>query len=85
MSKTAEEMFKSLGYECRHIKQCIYYTKVDSFGIRGMTIVFNLCKKTYYCSCGMGIRIPNEEEDEAIQKQCKELNWKRKKVKIYES
>lgn len=69
---TAKEMFKKLGYECRYFKQWIYYTKIGST----MTIEFNLKKKDYRCVCGMGFKVPSEEEKEAIQKQIEELGWK---------
>ena len=69
--KTAEEMFKELGYECRYFKRYIYYTKIGST----MTIVFNLKKKDWHCVCGMAFKNPNKEEEKAIQKQREELGW----------
>lgn len=72
----AREMFKELGYECKHIKQCIYYRKIDYSFMRVVAeIKFNLKKRIYYCNCGMAIRIPNKKEKEAIQRQCEELGW----------
>lgn len=67
----AEEMFSKLGYECRYFKQYIYYTKVGS----NMIIEFDLKTKTCYCSCGMAIKIPDENVKKAIQKQKEELGW----------
>ena len=74
---TAEEMFKELGYECRYFKRYIYYTKIGS----NMTIEFNLKKKDYHCVCGMGFKVPSEEEKKAIQKQMEELGWLEKETK----
>ena len=72
----AEQMFEELGYECKHIKQCIYYTKIDYSFMRIISqITFNLKKRSYYCDCGMAIRITNKKEKEAINQQCKELGW----------
>lgn len=74
--KSAEEMFKELGYECKYIKQCIYYRKIDYSLMRIVAeITFDLKKQIYYCDCGMAIRIPNKKEQKAINKQCKELGW----------
>ena len=67
----AELMFEKLGYECRHIKQCIYYTKIGS----NMIIEFNLKEKDWHCVCGMAFKNPNKEEEKAIQKQKEELGW----------
>ena len=72
----AEEMFKELGYRCRYFKQWIYYTKIEST----MTIEFNLKKKDYHCVCGMGFKVPSEEEKKAIQQQKKELGWLEKEI-----
>lgn len=72
----AEEMFKELGYECRYFKRCIYYTKTNPLTGLAITIEFNLKKKDYHCICGMGFKVPSEEEKKAIQKQIEELGWK---------
>lgn len=74
--KSAEEMFKELGYECKYIKQCIYYRKIDYSLMRIVAeITFDLKKQIYYCDCGMAIRIPNKKEQKAINKQREELGW----------
>lgn len=74
--KSAEEMFKELGYECKYIKQCIYYRKIDCSLMRIVAeITFDLKKQIHYCNCGMAIRIPNKKEQKAIQQQLKELGW----------
>ena len=72
----AREMFEALGYECKHIKQCIYYRKIDYSFMRVVAeITFDLKKRTYHCVCGMAFRNPNKEEERAIQKQKEELGW----------
>lgn len=45
-----------------------------------MTIEFNLKKKDYHCVCGMGFKVPSEEEKKAIQQQKKELGWLEKEI-----
>lgn len=70
---TAQEMFKELGYEYKHYKQRISYSKTV---YRTTTlIVFDLKTKQAYCECGMGLRSFNSEESKAINKQCEELGW----------
>ena len=72
----ARKMFEELGYECKYIKQCIYYRKIDYSLMRIVAeITFDLKKQIYYCDCGMAIRIPNKEERKAIKRQCEELGW----------
>lgn len=70
---TAREMFEALGYEYKHYKQRISYSKTV---YRTTTlIVFDLKTKQAYCECGMGIRAFNSEESKAVQQQKKELGW----------
>ena len=69
----AKEMFKSLGYECKHYNQRISYAKTV---YRTTTlIIFDLKTKQAYCECGMGLRAFNPEESKAVQQQMKELGW----------
>lgn len=70
---TAREMFEVLGYEYKHYKQRISYSKTV---YRTTTlIVFDLKTKQAYCECGMGLRAFNSEESKAVQQQKKELGW----------
>lgn len=70
---TAREMFEALGYEYKHYKQRISYSKTV---YRTTTlIVFDLKTKQAYCECGMGLRAFNSEESKAVQQQKKELGW----------
>lgn len=60
----AEEMFKKLGYECKHYKQRISYAKTV---YRTTTlIVFDLKAKQAYCECGMALKIPSKKEKKVI-------------------
>lgn len=69
----AREMFEVLGYEYKHYKQRISYSKTV---YRTTTlIVFDLKTKQAYCECGMGLRAFNSEESKAVQQQKKELGW----------
>lgn len=71
--KTAEEMFKELGYECKYSKQRISYAKTV---YRTTTLIaFDLKAKQAYCECGMGLRVFSTEESKAVQQQKKELGW----------
>lgn len=73
MTRTAEEMFKELGYERKYSKQRISYAKTV---YRATTlIVFDLKTKQAYCECGMGLRVFSSEESKAVQQQKKELGW----------
>lgn len=70
---TAREMFEALGYEYKHYKQRISYSKTV---YRTTTlIVFDLKTKQAYCECGMGLRAFNSEESKAVQQQKKKLGW----------
>lgn len=70
---TPREMFEKLGYEYKHYKQRISYTKTV---YRTTTlIVFDLKTKQAYCECGMVLRMFNPEESKAVQQQKKELGW----------
>ena len=72
----AEQMFLELGYDWGHFKQSIYYVKTSPLTGRAIEIVtFDLKKKTCRCSCGMSIKIPDENVNKAIQKQKEELGW----------
>lgn len=73
---TAEDMFLELGYNWSHFKHSIYYKKVSRLTGQTIEIVtFDLKTKTCYCSCGMEIKIPDENVKKAIQKQKEELGW----------
>lgn len=73
MKTTAREMFEALGYEYKHYKQRISYSKTV---YRTTTlIVFDLKTKQAYCECGMGLRMSNPEESKAVQQQKKEFGW----------
>lgn len=73
---TAEDMFLELGYDWRHFKHFIYYTKTSPLTGQTIEIVtFDLKAKTCYCSCGMAIKIPDKNVNKAIQKQKEELGW----------
>lgn len=76
---TAREMFEALGYEYKHYKKRISYSKTV---YRTTTlIVFDLKTKQAYCECGMGLRAFNSEESKAVQQQKKELGWLAKEEK----
>ena len=73
---TAEDMFLELGYNWSHFKHSIYYKKVSRLTVQTIEIVtFDLKTKTCYCSCGMAIKIHDENVKKAIQKQKEELGW----------
>lgn len=80
MTRTAKEMFKDMGYECRYSKQRISYAKAV---YRTTTlIVFDLKAKQAYCECGMGLRVFSPDESKAVQQQKKELGWIEKEISL---
>lgn len=80
MHKTAQEMFKTLGYECRLAYQHICYVKHDNDG-RIISVVFDLKKKEFCSGYGLAPRSIGMDEFLAIQKQIEELAWIEKETK----
>lgn len=80
MHKTACEMFKDLGYECRLAYQHICYVKHDNDG-RIISVVFDLKKKEFCSGYGLALRSIGMDEFLAIQKQMEELGWIEKETK----
>lgn len=80
MHKTACEMFKDLGYECRLAYQHICYVKHDNDG-RIISVVFDLKKKEFCSGYGLALRSIGMDEFLAIQKQIEELAWIEKETK----
>ena len=67
--KTADEMFKELGYKHNEFMYEIYYTK------EGKTISFWTDRKKVESRVGV-ISVGNTmQELQAINKKCKELGW----------
>lgn len=80
MHKTACEMFKDLGYECRLAYQHICYVKHDNDG-RIISVVFDLKNKEFCSGYGLALRSIGMDEFLAIQKQIEELAWIEKETK----
>lgn len=80
MHKTAQEMFKTLGYECRLAYQHICYVRHDNDG-RIISVVFDLKKKEFCSGYGLALRGIGVDEFLAVQKQIQELGWIEKETK----
>lgn len=80
MHKTACEMFKDLGYECRLAYQHICYVKHGNDG-HIISMIFDLDKKTFCSGYGLALRGIGVDEFLAVQKQIQELGWIEKETK----
>lgn len=77
--KTADEMFKELGYEKKEEKSYIRYNNFGNIGF-GEVIDFDLKNKKFRltnktCQGNTHFRYGTMQELQAINKKCQELGW----------